>query len=379
VNKKEGKVFVWPICTRIIHWTIGLSFSASFFTSFYKEYIHYHIAFGWIFGVMLCYRIIWGFIGPRYAAFNTFRFNLGELKWYFQEKIIDRYRKIPPGHNPASSWYTIIVLSFGISIVISGMLLYGIQDGAGIFGYLNKKYYATMDMWHNLHLYLSYILVAWAFIHIAGVSIEQFYHKTGMIFVMLTGYKKSEGEDTDITRCSNIASYAFIIISFSLFIYIISTYDNVITRSVFEPIDFEYENGVFYVDCGDCHKIYPPYLLPKRSWRRIMRTLDNHFGEEITDANISKKAKDIILKYLEKNAAEHSSRKVSFKVLNSLPPDHAPKSLTKVKYWRDVHKDIDPAIYKLPKVKNRSNCFACHIGLENGILLNEKIELPRVK
>ena len=122
---------------------------------------------------------------------------------------------------------------------------------------------------------------------------EQFYHKTGMIFVMLTGYKKSEGEDTDITRCSNIASYAFIIISFSLFIYIISTYDNVITRSVFEPIDFEYENGVFYVDCGDCHKIYPPYLLPKRSWRRIMRTLDNHFGEEITDANISKKAKDI--------------------------------------------------------------------------------------
>ena len=85
------------------------------------------------------------------------------------------------------------------------------------------------------------------------------------------------------------------------------------------------------------------------------------------------------MKYLEKNAAEHSSRKVSFKVLNSLPPDHAPKSLTKVKYWRDIHKDIDLAVYKLPKVKNRSNCFACHIGLENGILLNEKIELPRVK
>ena len=100
MNKKEGKVFVWPICTRIIHWTIGLSFSASFFTSFYKEYIHYHIAFGWIFGVMLCYRIIWGFIGPRYAAFNTFRFNLGELKWYFQEKIIDRYQKDSPWTQP---------------------------------------------------------------------------------------------------------------------------------------------------------------------------------------------------------------------------------------------------------------------------------------
>ncbi|MDD5358647.1 MAG: cytochrome b/b6 domain-containing protein [Sulfurovaceae bacterium] len=377
MNKKDGKVFVWPICTRIIHWTIALSFTASFFSSLNKSYLHYHVAFGWIFGVMLIYRIVWGFFGPRYATFNTFKLNFIDLQWYFKEKVVNRWRKIPAGHNPASSWYTILVLFFGSLIVVSGAFLYGIQEGSGIFAFLNKEYYMYMIEFFDIHLYVSYFLFIWACIHIVGVMIEQFYHKTNMAFAMITGYKKAEGKDSDITPFGNIASYIFIIVSFVSFVYIVSTYDNMVTRSIFTPIDFEQEYKVYYTDCGNCHKTYPPYMLPSRSWKRIMKDLDNHFGEEITEANISKEARTSILTYLTNNSSEHSTNKVAFKLMNSLSKDEAPKAITKTDYWREIHKDIDPKIFKSKKVKSRAYCWSCHEGFENGIFRNDKISIPK--
>lgn len=376
MNKKEGKVFVWPICTRIIHWTIALSFVASFVASFEKSWLHYHVAFGWIFGAMLLYRILWGFVGPRYATFDTFKFSLKQLKWYFVEKAVDRWRQIPPGHNPASSWYTIIVLFFGTLIVMSGLLLYGIQEGRGVFAFLNQQYAQYMLLLLPLHKWLGYILVAWVVIHILGVLVEQFYHKTNMVFAMLSGYKKCKGRDAEISIFSNVASYLFIILSFVTFVYIVSTYDNLVTKSIFVPTDYTSEHLVYATDCGECHETYPPFMFPERSWRRIMRDLDNHFGEEITDANISKSARESILSYLESNAAEHSTHKIAIKILDSLQPDEAPKTMTRVQYWRDAHQNIPPKTYAHPKIKDRSNCFGCHQGFERGIFENDKILYP---
>ena len=378
MNRKDGKVFVWPICTRIIHWIIALSFIASFVSSLDKSYLHYHVAFGWIFGVMLVYRIVWGFVGPRYATFNTFKLNFIDLQWYFKEKVVNRWRKIPAGHNPASSWYTILVLSFGSLIVVSGSVLYGVQEGSGAFAFLNKKYYMYMIELFDIHFYLSYFLFIWACIHIVGVLIEQFYHKTNMAFAMITGYKKAQGEDSDITTFGNIVSFIFIIVSFLSFVYIVSTYDNMVTKSIFVPTNFEEEHRVYYTDCGDCHKTYPPYMLPARSWEKIIKKLDNHFGEEITEANISKQARASILNYLTNNSAEHSSNKVAFKFMASLNKDETPKAITKTGYWRDIHKNIDPKVFKSKKVKSRAYCWSCHEGFEKGIFDNDKILIPDI-
>ncbi len=375
MNRKEGLVFVWPISTRIIHWIIATSFLSAFITSFKESYLHYHVAFGWIFGVMLGYRIIWGFIGPRYATFNTFKLSFSQLIWYFKEKIIDRWRKIPPGHNPASSWFTILVLSIGSLIVISGLLNYGIQEGKGLFSFLNEKYYPYMFILNDIHKYLSYFLGVWAIIHISGVLVEQFYHKTNMIFAMITGYKKSEGEDTDVTPFGRFASYAFIILSVIAFYYIASTYDNIITLSKDKRIDYKKEHLTYATDCGDCHTAYPPYMFPKKSWKRIIDKLDNHFNERITENNISMGARESIRKYLYANSAEHSTREMAYKMLKSIG-DKAPKSTSKVMYWRNTHADIDPSVYKRKSIKKKSNCKACHRFFEYGILEDTYIHIP---
>jgi len=188
MNKKSGYVFVWPISTRVIHWMMALSFTAAFATSFYEYMLHNHIAFGFIFLTIIVYRIIWGFIGPRYATFDTFKLSLPQLKHYFVEKVQNRWRKIPAGHNPASSWYTVWALLVGSVIVSSGLLLYGIQEGKGIFMDLNDKYSQYIFILDAVHKYASYLFLAWVLIHITGVLVEQFWHKTSMVFAMLTGY-----------------------------------------------------------------------------------------------------------------------------------------------------------------------------------------------
>jgi cytochrome b len=376
VNRKKDFVFVWPISTRIIHWIIASSFIGSLITSFTSQYLHAHVAMGWIFGVMLGYRILWGFVGPKYATFNTFKFKFSELIWYFQEKIQNRWRKIPAGHNPASSWFTVLVLFFGSLIVISGFLVYGIQEGKGFFSFLNAHYYTSMQFWLETHKYLSYFLAAWAIIHISGVLVEQFYHRTNMLFSMITGYKKTEGIDTDVTPFGIYASYAFIILSVMAFYYIVSTYDNYFTRSVHPRLYYEQDQHVYFTDCGNCHTPYPPYLFPERSWKRLMDGLNDHFNERITEHNVSMGARASIRKYLYANSAEHSSREAAYKMLQSMG-EHSPISSSKVMYWRELHKNIPNSVFRRPSIKSKTNCKACHAYFEYGVLDDAYIYIPQ--
>lgn len=376
MNKINGKVFVWPLCTRMIHWIIASSFTIAFITSFNKEYFTLHIAFGYVFCVVLSFRIIWGFIGPSYATFNTFQLQFYDLKHYFAEKMKDRWRKIHPGHNPASSWFTIIVLSLGYIIVLGGILLYGIQEGSGPLAFLNAYYYNSSYVLLSLHTYMSYLLVLSATVHIIGVLIEQFYHKTHMLFAMISGYKNCEGKDTKISQMRNIFAYGVIALSVSLFYFIMSDSESILTKNRFQKIDFEQENSIFYEKCGKCHKNYPPYMLPNESWVKLFDGLENHFGEKITENNISKSEQMSIKNYVLSHSGETSTRKISFKTLDSLG-DMRPLSITKSPYWRASHKDIDPTIFKNPLVKDKSNCFVCHHNFEYGIFDNNLIKIPR--
>ena len=58
-------------------------------------------------------------------------------------------------------------------------------------------------------------------------------------------------------------------------------------------------NSLFSKECGACHMAYPPTLLPAVSWRKIVATLDDHFGE---NASLDKETRDKIEAYLVANA-----------------------------------------------------------------------------
>jgi len=371
MKRKEGKVYVWNWSARIIHWMIAISFSGAFFTSFCEKELHSHIALGFIFGIMILYRIIWGFIGPKYAQFRHFMLKPSDFIFYFKEKVQNRWRKIPAGHNPASSWYTVWAMVMGTVIVVSGLLLYGIQEAKGVLSYLNDTYTPYIGILDTVHQFASYIFVTWVVIHITGVLVEQFWHKTHMVFAMITGYKKTEGEDTTVSKPLTVFSFSFIIIGVLTYLFIVSSNYNFLTTQKFIDVDYEEIHPVYHNECGGatgkCHKTYPPYILPAKSWKKIISSLDNHRGIKITEANISKSQQNSILKFLLANSAESSTREASVKMMNSLGR-RRPKAITKTPYWRETHKNIPRAVYKTKEVKDKSNCFACHKDFEYGNL-----------
>lgn len=376
MNKRAHEVFVWPLCTRIIHWIIASSFFLSFVTSFYHNLFRWHLSFGLIFGIVLLFRLIWGFIGPNYATFKTFKLSPYELQDYFAQKVKNRWRKIHAGHNAASSWFTLIVLGLGSWSVISGLFLQGIQEGSGLLGQLNQHYFYLSPTLFTLHSLLSYVLFSWAVIHIMGVLIEQFYHKTHMLFAMITGYKKAEGKDAHVSMLRHLFAYAVIVLSILTLYFVAQDSETFLTKSRFEKRDFQIENPLFYEKCSKCHKTYPPFMLPHDSWVRLMDGLDNHFGEQIMENNITKSEQSTIKEYLLMHSAETSTHKVAFKTLDSLG-NMRPISMSKVPYWRESHKSIDKAIFKTPPIKKASNCFVCHPDFEYGILDNTRIHIPK--
>lgn len=376
MNKRPHEVFVWPLCTRIIHWIIATSFFFSFLTSFQHALFRWHLSFGLIFGVVLLFRLIWGFVGPNYATFKTFKLSYQELQDYFVQKVQNRWRKIYAGHNAASSWFTLIVLGLGSLIVLSGLLLQGTQEASGIFSSLNVRYFHFLSSLLVSHKLLSYVLFTWVIIHIIGVLIEQFYHKTNMVFAMLSGYKKAEGKDATVSIIRHLFSYAVIGLSLGMLYFVASSDETFFTKSRFEKRNFQAENSSFYEKCGKCHKIYPPFMLPYDSWVRLMDGLDNHFGEQITENNITKSEQMSIKAYLLSHSAETSTHKIAVKTLESLG-DMRPISMSKVPYWREVHQSIEKKVFKSLHVKNASNCFACHPDFEYGIFENTRIHIPK--
>lgn len=374
MNQHLGQVFVWSLCARMVHWMIAFSFFLALLTSFKYPLLTLHVAFGYLFGIVLIFRLIWGFFGPRYARFETFKLSPQELGVYFIEKLRDRWRKISAGHNPASSWFVVIVLVFGLLIVISGIVLYGVQEGKGVFSNLNHLYAQRAHLVLVGHQYSAYFLLFGASIHITGVLIEQFYHKTHMVFSMISGYKQCDGIDTKVSFAQKLLAYSAMVLSVVVF-YCVIEGESFLTQSRFERIYFKEENVAFFEKCGKCHKHYPPFMLPKDSWQGLMEGLENHFGEKITENNITKVEQESIKNYLLSHSAEYSTQKLAVKTLHSLG-QMRPLSITKSSYWRESHEDIKQEVFKNEKVKDQSNCFACHKNFEYGIFESHLIDIP---
>ena len=138
---------------------------------------------------------------------------------------------------------------------------------------------------------------------------------------------------------------------------------NILVASKFTPIDYKVENQLFVKECASCHTLYPPNLLPKKSWELLMSDLENHFGD---DASIPEDSNKEILAFLVKNSAENSTMQSSFKFLNSIKNQDI-ITMTKTTFWEKTHKEIPKEIFENSEVKSKANCKACHSDIEKGL------------
>lgn len=123
-------------------------------------------------------------------------------------------------------------------------------------------------------------------------------------------------------------------------------------------------NATYEKECGGCHFPYQPGWLPERSWRRIMGSLRDHFGD---NAELKVQDRDAVLAYLVANSAERSRNLRSHEIMEAIAPGDTPISITKVLYVNGIHGGfLDPAFKGKPAVKTLAQCPVCHLRAENG-------------
>ncbi|MCP5162172.1 MAG: diheme cytochrome c [Hahellaceae bacterium] len=135
-------------------------------------------------------------------------------------------------------------------------------------------------------------------------------------------------------------------------------------------------NDLYQQECGSCHMAYPPGLLPGASWRNMMETLDNHFGE---NAELAESTRTELLSYLLKNAAEVSDYRRSQKITRSLAEGEIVDRITSVPYFIRKHDEIPRRfVVDNPKVGSFSQCNACHQNAAKGSFNEDEVSIPGV-
>ena len=118
-------------------------------------------------------------------------------------------------------------------------------------------------------------------------------------------------------------------------------------------------------ECGACHMVFPPQLLPARSWTALMGNLANHF-DEIATLDASTLA--AITGYLTANAADAPVNAGKFdRLLRGVLDTGMPLRITEMPWFKRRHGEVSTAAFARPNVKSAANCVACHTGADKGV------------
>ncbi|HUQ28619.1 MAG TPA: hypothetical protein VM051_08505 [Usitatibacter sp.] len=127
---------------------------------------------------------------------------------------------------------------------------------------------------------------------------------------------------------------------------------------------FRNTNATYEKECGSCHFPYQAGWLPERSWRAIMSSLAQHFGE---NAELKVSQRQAVLDYLVANAADKARSERSREMMEVIKPAETPISITKVLYVGGIHGGfLDPAFKGKPQVKTLAQCSTCHKNADRG-------------
>ncbi|MGD8484742.1 MAG: diheme cytochrome c [Thioalkalispiraceae bacterium] len=140
------------------------------------------------------------------------------------------------------------------------------------------------------------------------------------------------------------------------------------------PVSNDIKATLYTEECASCHMAYPAWLLPARSWHKIMANLDSHFGD---NASLDPDSLKTLTQYLLDNSADNHASRLAKKLQRKVPRSNTPMRISELPYIRHEHDEIPSRYIKHnPRVKSLSNCAACHQGAEQGSFNEHRVSIP---
>jgi cytochrome b len=172
---------VWDLPLRAFHWSLLITVVGLFVTAkIGGGAMKWHFYCGYLALALLVFRVVWGFMGSRYARFASFPPNPVAAWHMFRGE-----HKHTLGHNPmgALSVYGLLV-SLGFQAV-SG--LFSNDDIAAEGPLAVKVSRALSDQITGLHKINEKIIIALVLTHFAAIMYYRFVKNNNLITAMVTG------------------------------------------------------------------------------------------------------------------------------------------------------------------------------------------------
>ena len=205
---EQSNLRVWDPFIRIFHWVLLAAFIVAKVTE--GEPLAVHVRAGYVVGVLVVARIIWGFAGPEHARFSDFIYSPRKVFGYLFDVLRGRAPRYV-GHNPAGGAMIIVLLISLSATVFTGLATLAVEENAGplapVFGstaagtssgLIVSSAFADDDehergdsAFEEAHDFFAHFTLFLALFHFAGVLISSVAHRENLIWSMVTGRKRA--------------------------------------------------------------------------------------------------------------------------------------------------------------------------------------------
>ena len=207
-----GKIYVWDRFIRFFHWSLVVLFVTSYVSGEEEHWVHVYS--GYTILTLLALRVLWGFIGPKYARFANFIYSPGRVMGYLRGLASGEATARYIGHNPAGGMMVLAMLLTFACIGFSGLKLYAIEEGKGPLAAFtpvsvssdderhsdNRRKHRreqeeaaedAEDYWEDIHEASVNFMILLVILHLGGVFLSSRRHDESLVKGMLTGYKEA--------------------------------------------------------------------------------------------------------------------------------------------------------------------------------------------
>jgi cytochrome b len=167
-SEQPTRIRVWDLPLRLFHWLLVITIALVFLSSEEDSALNnWHVLAGWVAGLLLVFRIAWGFVGGEHSRFAEFirpsalGHHIGELLRGRAERSL--------GHNPLGALSVLLLLALIAATVWSGIILA-----------------------EEVHELLAWTLLALVAVHIVAVVLMSLLTRESLVAAMITGTKRAE-------------------------------------------------------------------------------------------------------------------------------------------------------------------------------------------
>ena len=162
------RVKVWDLPLRLFHWALVIAIAIAFLSAEEDSALNeWHVLSGWIAGVLIVFRVVWGFVGGEHSRFSDF-----VHPSHIPDHVSDLLRgraEATLGHNPLGAMSVLLLL-----VLIAATVWTGAFGGESV---------------EDLHEIIGWTLLAIVALHVAAVIVMSVLQRENLARAMVTGDK----------------------------------------------------------------------------------------------------------------------------------------------------------------------------------------------